>query len=85
MRANVAEMIAMMAKKTMLMMAMLAKCSVKMMALPIADYREHPALAKLEGDSVNPLMDRVNSSFIILRIKIIIFIIFLVKITIFSG
>ena len=76
------KMIAMMAKKTMLMMAMLAKSSVKMMALRIADYREHPALAKLEGDSVNPLMDRVNSSFIILLIKIIIFIIFQVKIPI---
>ena len=36
------------------------------------DCREHPALAKLERDSVNPLMDRV---FLILLIKIIIFII----------
>ena len=36
------------------------------------DCREHPALAKLERDSVNPLMDRV---FLILLIKIIFFII----------
>lgn len=47
--------------------------------------RGHPALAKLERDSVNPLMDRVNFSFLILLIKMIISIIFVVRIIIFSG
>ena len=50
------------------------------------DDRDHPALAKLERESVNPLMDRVSiSSLLLLLIKIIIFIISVIKIIIFNG